>query len=109
MQNNYDDIKQALISIGFEAEKADMQISELGNIIKSTIFAKMCMDHEDKKDQIEQDPEAFLKENYSDEEIKTISSEVSTKIVKEYLDEITKGLDESAKSTFYSKLGLGGA
>jgi len=103
VQEKFEKMKSAMAFIGFSKEEAEKQINELGEIILMETMKKIIEDNPNENLNNENIND-FIKNKYSEEEMIKISAEKSVLTIKNYLDEITSGLDENKKKYFYKFL-----
>ena len=102
----YQKIKDIMISIGFSEKGADEQLNELGKIIQMSVIERVAQENKDSIKALTQDPESFIKKRYNKEELVSLTIEVAVKVTEDYIKEITKDLSPAQKSDFFKQLGL---
>lgn len=99
-------LTKGLLSLNFSQDQSEKQIQYLGEVITQSILMRVTKEHLNQKNEILNDFEKFIQSNYSDVEFNTIVEEESSKIVNEYIDEITSNLDQTKRNDFISSLTL---
>ena len=102
----YENIKSALLSIGFSADAADKQIGELSEVIQLSVVQQIVAENENDNQAIAQDPEGYIKSHYDAQSLADMTAKVSGRLVSEYFAEITKDLPEAQRTEFFVKIGL---
>jgi len=82
-------IKEALISINFSSDEADRQLKELSDVIMVVFQQKLEEFKGDKKDKVV---------------ITQLLVDSAAPIINDYFKEVSRGLGESKKKEFFSKL-----
>lgn len=104
IDKNFENVKTALISIGFSAEAAENQIKELGDLVEMAIFIRITKDKPEAKNITPENFVTFLEDNYTQEEMAKIIDEEIKNVVSDYIQAIIQPLGMKEKDVFFSKL-----
>lgn len=95
-----DNIKQALINIGFSEVEAEKQLRELNDVIMALV-GKRLLGEDMNPNMSENDVKALIEQSYSPDEFKKTFEEVSVSTLGGYLEAVSANLDPDRKDSFY--------
>lgn len=90
----------AFQAIGFSNEDTTTQLSQLSELISTSVLVEIVKKFPEDKERIMADPESFIAEHFDLEEFHQIFVEVSGRVTTGYISEISDGLTPEKKTTF---------
>jgi len=93
----------ALVSIGFTQESAEKQIKELNDIILSLVAKRVADENPDIELSVN-NYGSVVKEKYAAGKYEQLLTEISSNVVSDYFEAVTKNLVPLKRDEFYRKV-----
>lgn len=98
-------IKSALVSIGFTEYEAARQVDEIGKVIMVTVYDRLFREKDETRQLSSDELRQFVDANFTSDYIQKVVAEESSRLVGDYLNEITLDLSEEKRQAFFNKIG----
>lgn len=103
-EKDFSNLQEALVSIGYSKKEAEKQINDIGHLVQMAIVANLSEKKKKNEEITPENFENFVKNNFSEKEIKTVIAISMKQVVGDYIQEIVKTLNPEEKDEFYKKI-----